>query len=191
MNRLSQTRPGRADYAIRRPIALVGLMGAGKTSVGRRLARRLGLPFADADSEIEAAAGRSVADIFDELGEKAFRDGERKVIARLLDGPTKVLATGGGAFIDEACRALLLERATVIWLRAELEVLLDRVARRDTRPLLRGGDRRAILQKLLSVREPIYAQAHLTVDSCEGPHEKTVSAILRALEDAGVARKDS
>ena len=171
------------ELAIRRPIALIGLMGAGKSSVGRRLARRLDLPFLDADSEIEAAAGRSIADIFEELGEAAFRDGERRVIARLLAGPTHVLATGGGAFIDSECRALLLARTTVVWLRADLELLLERVSRRDTRPLLRNGDQREIMERLMATRHPIYAQAHLTVDSGGGPLSKTVNAIIEALED--------
>ena len=121
-----------------RTIALVGLMGVGKSSVGRRLASALNLPFRDADSEVEAAAGRSIADIFIDLGEDAFREGERRVIARLLDQPPHVLATGGGAFMNEQTRALIKSKAVSVWLKADLEVLARRVARKDTRPLLSG-----------------------------------------------------
>src|SRR6476620_10354207 len=124
-----------------RSIVLVGLMGAGKTTVGRRLAKRLGLAFADSDEEIEKAADQKIADIFERFGEPSFRDGERRVVRRLIEGPPKVIATGGGAFVDSETRALILERCIAIWLTAEPETLAERVKRRDTRPLLRDSDR--------------------------------------------------
>lgn len=164
-----------------RGIVLVGLMGAGKTTVGRRLATRLNLDFLDADDEITKAAGLSVSDIFETMGEAAFRDGERKVIARLLDGTPCVLATGGGAFMDDETRALIKTKATSIWLRADLDVLMKRVSRRDTRPLLRTPDPRKVMSELLAKRGPIYAQADITVDSGDGPHASTVDAIIEAL----------
>ncbi|MFZ5608176.1 MAG: shikimate kinase [Pseudomonadota bacterium] len=167
--------------AARRAIVLVGMMGAGKTTVGRRLAARLGLAFVDADSEIERAAGLSIADIFDLYGEAAFRDGERRVIERLLAGPPKVLATGGGAFMNPATRALIQEKAVSVWLKADLEVLVERTARRDTRPLLRGGDARDVLARLLAQRQPVYAEAALHVATGHGPHEAVVEAIIAAL----------
>lgn len=165
-----------------RTIALVGLMGVGKTSVGRRLAHALHLPFRDADEEIEIAAGRSVADIFAELGEPEFRAGERRVIARLLGDPPHVLATGGGAFMNFETRELLLERALVVWLKADLDVLVRRVGRKDTRPLLRGKDPREVLGRLMEERYPAYAQAHLTVDTGDTPHHSAVEAVLLALQ---------
>jgi shikimate kinase len=166
-------------------VALVGLMGAGKTSIGRRLAQRLGLPFIDADAEIEAAAGQSVEEIFQRHGEAAFRDGERRVIARLLDTPAHVLATGGGAFMDPSTRALLRARAITIWLRADLELMLARVARRGNRPLLKGGDPRAVLERLIAERYPVYAEADITVDSIDAPPEMTVERVLAALPATG------
>ena len=166
-----------------RPIVLVGLMGVGKTTVGRRLAHRLGLPFVDADQEIEAAAGLSIAEIFDRFGEPYFRDGERRVIQRLVDGSPKVIATGGGAFIDEETRALILAEAIAVWLDAHPDVLAERVRRRDTRPLLRGRDARVVLADLARARSPFYAQAHHRVGSQKGPRDVTVSAIIRALEE--------
>lgn len=172
-------RPNR-PYA-GRPIVLVGLMGAGKSTVGRRLATRLNLPFVDADNEIEAAAGMSIPDIFDSFGEAHFRDGERRVIARLIDGTQKVIATGGGAFIHEQTRALILEQAVAIWLDADTAVLADRVGRRDTRPLLRGKDPRKVLIELAAVRNPIYALAPIRISSHHAPHEHTVSQIMKAL----------
>ena len=164
-----------------RTVALVGLMGAGKTTVGRRLAQALDLPFADADSEIAAAAGRSIDAIFAEHGECEFRRGERQVIARLLDGPAHVLATGGGAFIDARTRALMKERAISIWLKAPLDVLMKRVARRDDRPLLKEDDPRAVMQRLMDERYPIYAEADITVETGIGPHNAAVVLILDAL----------
>lgn len=165
-----------------KPIVLVGLMGAGKTTVGRRLAQRMRLPFVDADHEIEAAAGMTVSDIFEQFGEPYFRDGERRVIARLVDGTPKVIATGGGAFINDATRALILDQAITIWLDAEPEVLADRVRRRDTRPLLRGNDPAIILAELAKVRNPIYALAPIRVQSVAAPHDATVDAILKAIK---------
>ncbi|HVF93923.1 MAG TPA: shikimate kinase [Sphingomonas sp.] len=164
-----------------RPIVLVGLMGVGKSTVGRRLAGRLGLPFVDADHAIEEAAGMTVAEIFERFGEPYFRDGERRVIARLMDGKPKVIATGGGAFINEDTRALILNEATAIWLNAPPEVLAERVRRRDTRPLLRGKNPREVLGELARVRDPIYALAPIHVASQKAPHETTVEAIMRAI----------
>jgi shikimate kinase len=156
-------------------------MGAGKTTVGRRLARALGLPFKDADAEIEVAAGRSVADIFAERGEAEFRVGERRVIQRLLLGPPLVLATGGGAFMDPDTRRLIRTRALSIWLRAELDVLVRRCSRRANRPLLLMGDPLETLERLARERYPIYAEADLTVETSESPHDAAVAAILQAL----------
>lgn len=164
-----------------KPIVLVGLMGVGKSTVGRRLAARLGLDFVDADAEIELAAGLTVAEIFERFGEAHFRDGERRVIARLIDGMPKVIATGGGAFMNEATRALILERATAVWLDADLDTLTQRVARRDNRPLLRGKDARSVLGELAAVRNPVYALAPIHVRSQAHPHEATVEAIVREL----------
>ena len=166
-----------------RTIALVGLMGVGKSSIGRRLAKALGLPFRDADAEIEKAAGRSVADIFAELGEAEFRAGERKVIARLLEGRPHVLAAGGGAFIDPKTRALMKEKAVTVWLRADLDVLVERVSRRDTRPLLRENDPRQVLAGLMERRAPHYAEADILVETGKGPHEAAVKAIVAALRE--------
>jgi shikimate kinase len=164
-----------------RPIVLVGLMGAGKTTVGRRLAARLGLAFVDADAEIELAAGMTIAEIFERFGEAHFRDGERRVIARLIDGSRKVIATGGGAFMNAETRALILERATAIWLDADLDTLAQRVMRRDDRPLLRGKDARTVLGELAAVRNPVYALAPIHVRSQPAPHDMTVEAIVREL----------
>jgi shikimate kinase len=164
-----------------RSIALVGLMGAGKSTVGRRLARRIGLPFADADRELEAAAGLSVAEIFRRYGEAHFRVGERRVLTRLIEGPPRVIATGGGAFMDAGTRALILARCTAIWLDAEVATLAERVGRRHHRPLLEGKDPFALLQGLAEVRNPVYAQAHLTIRSGALPHEQMVDRIVEAL----------
>jgi shikimate kinase len=164
-----------------KPIVLIGLMGAGKTTVGRRLAQRMLLPFVDADAEIEAAAGMTVADIFERFGEPYFRDGERRVIARLIDGTPKVIATGGGAFLNEATRALILDQSIAVWLDAEPAVLADRVRKRDTRPLLRGRDPEIVLAELAQVRNPFYALAPIRVASVAAPHDATVEAILKAI----------
>jgi shikimate kinase len=164
-------------------LVLVGMMGAGKTSVGRRLAGALGVPFRDADVEIEAAAGCTINEIFERFGEPAFRNGERKVIARLLSNPPHVLAAGGGAFIDEETRQRIKDNAISIWLRAPVELLMQRVLRKDTRPLLRNADSRTTLERLLQEREPIYAQADIVIQSDEGPHDVVVRRIVAALED--------
>jgi len=163
-------------------LVLVGMMGAGKTSVGRRLASGLGVPFRDADAEIELAAGCTINEIFERFGEPAFRDGERKVIARLLTEQPHVLATGGGAFIDPETRARVKELAISIWLRARLDLLMERVQRKDHRPLLRNSDSRATLERLLKEREPVYAEADIIIESDEGPHEAVVKRILAALD---------
>ncbi len=164
-------------------LVLVGMMGAGKTSVGRRLAGMQGVPFRDADVEIESAAGCTINEIFERFGEPAFRSGERKVIARLLTDPPHVLAAGGGAFIDEETRQRIKERAVSIWLRAPLDLLIQRVLRKDTRPLLRNTDSKATLERLLREREPIYAEADIVIESDEGPHDVVVKRIVAALED--------
>jgi len=163
-------------------LVLVGMMGAGKTSVGRRLASTLGVPFRDADAEIELAAGCTINEIFERFGEPAFRAGERKVIARLLAEPPHVLATGGGAFMDADTRTHIHESAISIWLKAPLDLLLERVMRKDTRPLLRNTDSRAALERLLREREPVYAQADFTIESDDGPHETVIRRILAALD---------
>ena len=167
--------------AVDRSIVLVGMMGAGKTAIGRRLARALGLPFQDADAAIEAAAGTSIANIFAEIGEPAFRVKERQVIARLLRGERAVVALGGGAFMDPETRALIRETGRSIWLRAELDVLVRRTARLNQRPLLAEGDPRATLARLLEQRAPIYAQADLVVDSGKAPVNAVVAQVLGAL----------
>jgi shikimate kinase len=164
-----------------RTIVLVGLMGVGKTTVGRRLARVLGRRFVDADSEIEFAADMTIADMFEHYGEAEFRDGERRVIARLLDSEPIVLATGGGAFVDPQTRALIAARAISVWLDADLTVLAERVTRRDTRPLLRGGDPLELLRSLADARRPIYARADIRVTSDVAPHGRTVSRIIEGL----------
>jgi shikimate kinase len=156
-------------------------MGSGKSTIGRRLAQRLGMRFADADDEIERAAGMTISDIFARFGEAHFRDGERRVIARLLTGRPLVLATGGGAFMNEETRALIQQNALSIWLDADIPTLVDRVARRSHRPLLKDRDPAEVLRELAAVRNPIYAEAHLRVSSASSPHEHTVRAIMEAL----------
>ena len=167
---------------IDRPIALIGMMGVGKSTVGRKLAQLLDLPFADADDEIERAAQMTVSEIFERFGEPYFRDGERRVIARLLDGGPMVLATGGGAFVQPDTRALILERGLAIWLDSDVKTLVERVGRKDTRPLLRDGDPKEIVARLKAEREPAYAQAPIKVMSDAGPHGEAVSRILQALD---------
>ena len=169
------------DFVPIRTIVLVGLMGAGKTNIGRRLAARLNLPFFDSDSEIEAAAGETIEEIFRNRGEAVFRDGERRVIARLLSQPVHVLATGGGAFMDPATRAVIARRGVSVWLRADLETLLTRVARRSNRPLLKQGNPRAVLTELIECRHPVYAEADITIDSGDGPADVTATRTIAAL----------
>lgn len=166
----------------RRAIVLVGLMGAGKTTVGRRLAHRLGLDFVDADAEIEKAAGESIPEIFKLRGEKVFREGEKRVISRLLDDGPQVLATGGGAFMDPETRAEIMNKGVSVWLKADIDVLMKRVSKRGNRPLLKTADPRATMKKLMDERYPVYADADITVESREGPHEVVVDAILAALD---------
>jgi len=174
-----------------RPIVLVGLMGAGKSSIGRRLAQRLDLPFVDADKEIEAAAGCTIEEIFERFGEAAFRDGERRVILRLLDQPPHVLATGGGAFMDPAVRAQVREVAISVWLHADIELLLKRVSRRNNRPLLKAGDPRAVLTQLIDQRYPVYAEADIRIDSADAPPEQTVQKVIDELQRFAAARAGS
>ena len=161
-------------------VALVGMMGAGKTSLGRRLAAKLEVPFRDADQEIESAAGFSVSEIFEKFGEPYFRDGERRVIARLLGDPPHVLATGGGAFMDTATRTAMKAQALTIWLKAPIGVLLARVKKKNTRPLLKDRDPKETLEKLLALREPVYAEADITL---ECPDESQQSALERILAE--------
>jgi len=166
-----------------RPIVLVGLMGAGKSTVGRRLAKRLGLPFVDSDVEIEEASGSPTAELFERYGEHDFRDGERRLVARLIEGDIRVIATGGGAFIDPRTRQLLNERAITIWLDAPIEVLAERTARRNNRPLLRNGDRAEILARLADERRKSYSEAQIHIRSSSGAHSDVVDAIVAALEE--------
>jgi len=174
-----------------RSLVLVGLMGAGKSTIGRRLAARLDLPFVDADNEIEAAAGCSIQEIFDEHGEDYFRDGERRVIERLLNGPVCVLATGGGAFMNDTTRALIKEKGCSMWLRADLEILVQRTSRRSHRPLLNKGNPREILQNLMDQRHPVYAEADLSVETDESPHNIVVERALTALREHTATGNDA
>jgi shikimate kinase len=157
-------------------------MGVGKSTVGRRLARRLGLPFVDSDAEIEDAAGFPAAEVFERFGERDFRDGERRLVARLIEGEVRVIATGGGAYIDQRTRELLNERAITVWLDAPVDVLTERTSRRDTRAQLRTGDPKATLQRLSTERRPSYEEAHIHVKSGNGAHGEVVDAIVEALE---------
>lgn len=176
-----EPRPDPRAALRRRTIVLVGLMGVGKSSVGRRLAAALDLPFRDADNEVEAAAGRSIPEIFAEMGEPAFRDGERRVIARLLEDPPHVLATGGGAFANPETRALIKDRAIAVWLKADLELLARRVGRKEGRPLLKGRDPMAVLREHAQARYPAYGEAHLTVETGDTAHGVAVEAVIQAL----------
>lgn len=164
-----------------RSIVLIGLMGAGKTAVGRRLASKLDLPFTDADREIELAAGQTVSEIFAEHGEPYFRQGETRVIARLLQGGPQVLATGGGAYMDARTRANIKARGVSVWLKAELSVLLHRVRRRGDRPLLASGEPDKMMRDLMEKRYPVYAEANITVESRDLPHDVIVSEVVEAL----------
>lgn len=177
-----QTAKAQKKQALNRPIMLVGLMGVGKTTIGRRLATRLGLAFIDADHEIELAAGLTIPEIFERFGEAHFRDGERRVIARLIDGKPKVIATGGGAFINDETRSLMLDKATTVWIDADIQTLVERVSRRDNRPLLKGGNAKDVLTELAKVRNPLYALAPIHVMSQTAPHDATVDAIIKALQ---------
>ncbi|MEP5939192.1 MAG: shikimate kinase [Erythrobacter sp.] len=167
---------------IDRPIALVGLMGVGKSTVGRNLANLISRKFVDADDAIEAAARLSISEIFEEFGEAYFRDGERRVIARLLDQHSGVIATGGGAFVDEETRALILDKAIAVWIDCDIDTLVERTSRRDTRPLLKSGDPRTILTQLYTDREPFYSQSQVRVLSRDGPHVETAVTILEAID---------
>lgn len=167
---------------IKRPIVLVGLMGVGKSTVGRKLASMLDCSFVDADDAIEKAAQRSVGEIFEEFGEAYFRDGERRVIARLIEEQHGVIATGGGAFVDEATRTLILDQAIAVWIDCAIETLVERTNRRDTRPLLKTGNPREILTRLAKDREPYYSQAPVRVESAEGPHADTAARILEGID---------
>ena len=181
-----RTAPARR-FVPRRTIVLVGLMGAGKSKIGRRLAARLNLPFFDSDHEIEIAAGESIEEIFANRGERAFRDGERRVIARLLAQPVHVLATGGGAFMDEMTRGVIGRRGVSLWLRADLDVLVSRVSRRSNRPLLKVGDARMVLGELIEQRYPVYAEANVMIESGEGSPELTVTRAIAALAGCSLA----
>ena len=182
---LTKTRTFVAAAGLDRPVVLVGLMGVGKSSIGRKLSGLLQMPFVDADDEIERAAQMSISEIFEQFGEAYFRDGERRVISRLIDGPgtRKVIATGGGAFVNPETRALILDKAIAVWLDTDIEVLVDRVGRKDTRPLLRGGDPREILTRLKAEREPAYAEAPIRVLSSSGPQSRTVARVLKGIAE--------
>ncbi len=174
--------PAVKPMKIPRTIVIVGLMGAGKSCIGKRLASQLSLDFVDADTEIERAAGCSIEEMFDRYGESAFRDGERRVIIRLLEQQTLVLAAGGGSFMNPRTRAAIGARAISVWLRADLELLLKRTGRRNNRPLLKRGNPREILAKLIAERHPVYSEANIIVDSADGPPEVTVERVRAALE---------
>ncbi|GGK52973.1 shikimate kinase [Salinarimonas ramus] len=177
------TREGRVREGLAgRPLVLVGLMGAGKSTVGRRLAARLGMPFRDADNEIEEAAGMTIPDIFEMYGEAHFRDGERRVIDRLLREGGIVLATGGGAFMDETTRAAVADLGVSVWLKADLETLMRRVRKRANRPLLQNPDPEGTMRTLMERRYPVYASADVVVESHDGAHEEVVEAVVAALE---------
>lgn len=170
-----------APQDLTQTIVLVGLMGAGKSCIGRRLAQRLNVPFVDADTEIEQAAGCTIAEIFEKYGEPAFRDGERRVMSRLLQGPPTILAAGGGAFMDQETRNLIREHAVSVWLRADLDTLAARTKGRGHRPLLNAGDARETLAKLIEVRYPVYAEADITVDTGADNPNVTCARVIEAL----------
>lgn len=179
---LSETEIEALARRIDRPIVLVGMMGVGKSTIGRKLAAQLHLPFTDADDAIEEAAQMRISEIFEKFGEAYFRDGERRVIARLVGEGPQIIATGGGAFVNDETRALVLEKAIAVWLDCDTETLVERVGRKDTRPLLRNGNPGEILAKLKTEREPFYAQAPIHVMSESGPHSQAVHRILRGIE---------
>ena len=172
-----------------RSIVLVGLMGAGKSTIGRRLAQKLDLAFVDADAEIEQAAGKSVQDIFRDHGEVSFREGERRVIARLLESGPQVLATGGGAFMTEETRNNISRRGIAVWLKADIALLMKRVRRRDNRPLLKADNPEEVMQTLIEQRYPVYSQADIIVESRDVPHSSIVSDVIRALAAYQRSRK--
>jgi shikimate kinase len=172
---------GSPTLTLPRTVAIVGLMGAGKSAIGKRLAQRLNLPFVDADDEIERAAGCTISEIFEKYGEAEFRLGERRVIARLLDEPAHVMSTGGGAYMNPETRRLMKAKALTVWLRADIEVLYDRVKRRSHRPLLKQGNPRDILERLMNERYPIYAEADIVVESTAQPAERTTEEVFLAL----------
>ncbi len=184
----SQTFPSERDIAaiaarITRPVVLVGLMGVGKSTVGRKLAAMLGRDFIDADDAIAAAAGRSIPEIFETFGEAHFRDGERRVIARLIDEGHGVIATGGGAFVDPATRAAVLDKGIAVWIDCDIDTLVERTSRRGNRPLLRQGNPHEILTRLAQQRAPFYAEAPIRVVSENGPHAETARAIIKAIDE--------
>ena len=179
---LNDRKIHRIAARITRPVVLVGLMGAGKSTVGRRLASLLGRDFVDADDEIEDAAQRKVSEIFDEFGEAYFRDGGRRVIARLIEEGHGVIATGGGAFVDSATRKLILDKAIAVWIDCDIDTLVERTSRRNHRPLLKTGDPREILTRLLGQRREFYSQAQVRVESVDGPHNHTALAIIEAID---------
>ncbi len=179
---LSQQEIARIAARIDRPIVLVGLMGVGKSTVGRNLANLINRKFVDADDAIEAAAQRKISEIFEDFGEEYFRDGERRVIARLMDEHSGVIATGGGAFVDDQTRSLILDQAIGVWIDCDIDTLVERTSRRDTRPLLKSGDPQEILTRLYQEREPYYSQAQVRVESRDGPHVETAVSILEAID---------
>lgn len=179
---LSAVDIARLSDRIEKPIVLVGLMGAGKTTVGRRLAAMLERDFVDADEEIERASQMTVAEMFDQFGEEYFRDGERRVVARLLDEGHGVIATGGGAFCQEPTRKAILGRSIAVWLDSDIDTLVERTARKNTRPLLENGDPEAILRNLYAERAPLYAMAHICVTTGQAPHDATAKQVLEAIE---------
>jgi shikimate kinase len=176
MTTISDLTPSEHPHR-QKSIVLIGMPGSGKSTIGRKLALALGLPFVDSDQEVEIAAGMNVSQIFERLGEPAFREGERKVIARLLQGPRIVLSTGGGAFMNESTRLIIKKYSISIWLKASLDVLVERTSRTDDRPLLRNGDPREILTRLMAVREPVFAQADLVVQSENIPIDSTTDRV--------------
>jgi shikimate kinase len=194
---IAETPPGDTERVQRiladigsRSLVLVGMMGAGKSSVGKRVAQRLGLPFVDADQAIEEAANQTIPEIFAAHGEAYFRDGERRVIARLLREGPRVVATGGGAYINPETRAQIAEHGVSVWLKAEPEVLFERVKRRSNRPLLQNPDPEGTLRRLVEERYPVYALADLTVVSRDVPHDVVVGDLLDALDARALARED-